>query len=177
MGNVVINGRTAVHAKSGGTLTTPDVCKTPRKCRPQTYNNVAKSSDAAQTASTVFINGQPACHKDSIFSQSTGDEPGTCGGVKSGTIKGAAHFVTYSNNVFIEGKPAVRQFDLMTSNNRNTPPMPLMQPGASQPPEISPDGAGALQETALPDVVDVDIAGDETAMLKGQLDNSEGKDT
>jgi len=169
MGNVVINGRTAVHAGSGGTLNTPDVCKTPRKCRPQTYNNVAVSSDSAQTAGSVIINGNPACHKDSMFSKSAGDEPGSCGGTKSGTIKGAAHFVTFSNNVFIEGIPAVRQFDLMTSNMRNTPPMPLMQPGASQPPELSPDGAGALDKTELPYAFTADIVGNETHMLKSLL--------
>jgi len=147
MGNVVINGRTAVHAGSGGTLTTKDVCKTPGKCRPRTYTNIAKSSDSAKTASTVIINGNPACNKDSIFAVSTGDEPGSCGGVKSGTIKQKAEFITASSNVFFEGKPATRQNDLMVSNNRNTPPAPVQQPGAAQPPSLSPKGAGSLEET------------------------------
>ncbi len=148
MGNVLINGRTAVHAGSGGTVSSPDVCKTPGKCRPRAYRNVAKSADAAQTAATVFINGHPVCHKDSIFSTSSGDEGGSCGGVRSGTIKGKAEFVTASSNVFIEGVPAVRQGDLMTSNNRNTPPMPLMQPGAGRPPSLDLEGAGSLDENA-----------------------------
>ena len=147
MGNVVINGRTAVHAGSGGTLTTVDVCKTPRKCRAVAYTNIAKSTDSASTASTVIINGNPACHKNSNFAVSTGDEPGSCGGVSSGTIKGMAEFVTWSPNVFIEGIPAVRQNDLMVSNNRNTPPAPLMQPGAGQPPSLTPEGAAKLNET------------------------------
>ncbi len=167
MGNVVINGRTAVHAGSGGVLTTSDVCKTPRKCRPRNYTNVAVSVDSAKTASSVFINGNPACHKDSIFSKSTGDEPGSCGGVKSGTIKQKAEFVTASNNVFIEGKPAVRQFDLMVSNNRNTPPAPLQQPGAAQPPSLSPEGAQALSLKELPHAVDMDTGGETLQLLKG----------
>ena len=167
-GNVVINGRTAVHAGSGGVLTTSDVCKTPSKCRPRNYTNVAVSEDAAKTASSVFINGNPACHSQSIFSKSTGDEPGTCGGVKSGTIKQKAEFVTYSNNVFIEGFPAVRQFDLMVSNNRNTPPAPLMQPGAGTPPNLSPENAEGVPLKPESHAVDLDTAGEELSLLKGQ---------
>lgn len=35
-----------------------------------------------------------------------------------------------------KGRPAVRMGDLMVSNNGNTPPAPLMQPGAPLPPEL-----------------------------------------
>ena len=158
MGNVLINGRTAVHAGSGGTVSSPDVCKTPDKCRPNAYRNVARSADAGQTAATVFINGQPACHKDSIFTTSSGDEGGSCGGVRSGTIKGKAEFITASPNVMIEGVPAVRQGDLMTSNNRNTPPMPLIQPGAGKPPSVDSEGAGEVDESAAYHIA-VDVIG------------------
>ena len=130
MSNILINGRTAVHAASGGVLSTQEVCKTPSYCRPAPYTNVAASSDATGTASSVLINGQPACHSQSTFAQSIGDEPGTCGGTQSGTINGPAEFITSSPNVFFEGQPAVRQGDMMVSNNRNTPPAPLQQPGA-----------------------------------------------
>ena len=146
MGNVVINGRTSVHAGSGGTVTSPDVCKTPNRCRPNTYTNVAKSSDTASAAGSVIVNGNPACHKDAIFAVSSGDESGSCGGTASGTIKQKAEFITFSPNVFLENIPATRQADLMTSNNRNTPPMPVMQPGAAQPPALSPVGAQANVE-------------------------------
>ena len=133
MSNILINGRTAVHAKSGGTVNSPDVCKTPPYGSPSTFTNVASSSDAAGTASTVFINGQPACHMDSTFAVSQGDEGGSYGGTTSGTHMGPAEFITGSSNVFIEGKPAVRQGDLMVSNNRNTPPTPLQQSGGNPP--------------------------------------------
>ncbi len=173
MGNVVINGLTAVHAGSGGTVTSPDVCKTPRRCRPQVYTNVAKSADAVQTAGSVLINGHPACHKDATFAVSSGDEPGTCGGVASGTIKGKAEFVTYSPNVLIEGVPAARQTDLMTSNNKNTPPMPLMQPGAGKPPALKTQGAEGLEASGLPDEVDWDVAGTSAHLLKGLGEHGE----
>ena len=155
--NVTINGRTAVHAGSSGVVHSPDVCKTPRKCRGVVYDNVAESTAAARTASTVFVNGHPACHKDSVFAVSHGDEPGACGGVRSGTTRGKAEFVTFSNNVFIEGKPAVRQFDLMTSNNRNTPPMPLMQPGARPAPAHLAGRAGEHTLEPEPDRIDLGI--------------------
>ena len=175
MGNVVINGRTSVHAGSGGVLQTVDVCKTPRRCRPQTYTNIAVSSNSAKTAGTVIVNGNPACNKDSIFAVSTGDEPGSCGGTSSGTIKQKAEFITFSNNVYIEGKPAVRQNDLMVSNNRNTPPAPVQQPGAGQPPSLSPKGAGKMEETKLPYEVAYEVAGNEMKLLKSlvQIDKME----
>lgn len=173
MGNVVINGRTSVHAGSGGVLQTVDVCKTPGKCRPRTYTNIARSGDSAKTAGTVIVNGNPACKQDSIFAVSTGDEPGSCGGVSSGTIKQKAEFITWSNNVFFEGKPATRLQDLMVSNNRNTPPAPVQQPGAAQPPSLSPKGAGSLEATELPDKHVIEIAGSGHFMLKSQIEFSE----
>lgn len=124
---VIINGRTAVHKESAGTLTTQDVCLTTDSKIPVTYNNIAKSADAENGAKTVFVNGNPICHKNSIFSKSTGDENGDHKGLNSRTIQGKAEFVTASTNVFIEGIPAVRQGDLMVSNNRNTPPSQLQQ--------------------------------------------------
>ncbi|MFV1984106.1 MAG: DUF4150 domain-containing protein [Thiohalomonadales bacterium] len=169
MSNVLINKLTSVHAGSNGTLTTSDVCKTPGKCVPVAYTNIAKSSDAAKTASTVKINGHPACNLGSIFSQSSGDEAGSCGGVSSGTTKGIAEFVSYSPDVLIEGLPAVRQNDLMTSNNKNTPPMPLQQPGAKQPTTISDEGAIELETKKITDKIDWDVVGTSMINMKSQI--------
>ena len=121
MSNILINGLTAVHAGSGGTLVTMDICKTPPFCQPIPYSNVAMSTDAAGTASSVLVNGNPVCHVASTFAKSSGDMAGTCGGVMSGTIAGQAEFLTFSPNVFVEGQPAVRQSDMMVSNMRNRP--------------------------------------------------------
>jgi len=133
--NVVINGKTAVHKDSGGVLQTVDVCLTTvgTSVVPIAYPNVAKSSDAASTASSVKINGNPACNLKSNFSKSTGDQPGDKKGVASGTTEGKAEFILGSFDVLIEGKPAVRQGDLMISNNKNTPPAPLNQAGGPKP--------------------------------------------
>ena len=161
-GNVLINGRTAVHAGSGGVLTTVDVCLTKigKSTVPIPYTNIARSEDAAQTASTVFINGHPVCHKNSIFAKSTGDEPGNRKGIKSGTITEKAEFVTASSNVYIEGIAAVRQGDYMVSNNGNTAPMPLSQPGAPRPKTNRLEDVNGLDETDLPNGVPLKISGD-----------------
>ncbi|TCS41303.1 DUF4150 domain-containing protein [Reinekea marinisedimentorum] len=129
--NVFINGLTAVHAGSGGVLTTIDVCKTKigKHTVPIPYSNVAKSSDSSKTVSSVVINGNPACTKDSVFSKSTGDQPGNKKGIKSHKIKGEASFIMGSSNVFFEGVAATRATDMMVSNKKNTPPMPLVQSG------------------------------------------------
>lgn len=161
MSNVLINGRTAVHAGSQGILTTVDVCwtKVGKPVVPIPYTNVARSSDAAKTASTVFINGHPVCNQKSTFAKSTGDEPGNRKGIRSGTITEKAEFVSGSSNVFIEGIPAVRQCDMMVSNNCNTAPMPLSQPGAARAKETNPDPVDKLAATQLPRDVPLEASG------------------
>ncbi|MEJ2043358.1 MAG: DUF4150 domain-containing protein [Reinekea sp.] len=160
--DVLINGRTAVHKDSGGVLSTVDVCLTRigNSVVPIPYPNVAKSTDADKTAGSVFINGNPACTKDSIFAKSKGDEPGNKKGVKSGTKGAEASFVTASSNVFIEGVAAVRAMDMMVSNKQNTPPMPLMQDIGLPP---IPKGTTAPEELEAkegPDAHEIELEGD-----------------
>lgn len=126
-----VNFLSVVHQGSGGvTIAFPDVCKTPTPAGPIPipYPNIAMSSDTAQGSSSVKVDGNPVCLKDSNFAMSTGDEPGSAGGgVASNKIKGKAEFVNYSFDVKIEGKNVPRAFDLMLHNDKNTPPFPLLQ--------------------------------------------------
>ncbi|TMN72495.1 hypothetical protein CWB85_06720 [Pseudoalteromonas sp. S1727] len=137
--NVLINGRTAVHTDSGGKLMTIDVCLTTvgPSVVPIPYPNKAQASDVTDVASSVKVNGNGAANIKSTFSQSSGDSPGNKKGIISGTNDGEAEFILGSFNVLIEGKPAVRQGDLMISNSKNTPPMPLMQSGGPAPRGLS----------------------------------------
>lgn len=130
---VIVNGQTVVHKESGGTAVSTDVCNTPigSSVVPVPYTNVARSSDAANGSSRVSMDGNPVMLKDSFFSTSYGDEPGSCGGVASGVTRGKAKFITYSSDVFVEGRPVCRRLDLMVSNlsgTGNTPPAALNQP-------------------------------------------------
>ena len=130
MSNININGLTAVHAKSEGKLITTDVCMTPPFCVPIPYTNLAESKMTDMGASSVMVQGSPLCNVKSNFKISTGDAPGVCAGIMSGSIGQMAEFITFSNDVMIEGKPAVRNTDKMVSNLKNTGPMPLVQPPA-----------------------------------------------
>ncbi|HVE87903.1 MAG TPA: DUF4150 domain-containing protein [Myxococcales bacterium] len=130
--NVGVNKLSVVHKDSNGkTIAFPDVCKTPSPGGPVPipYPNVAMSSDSASTASSVQVQGNPVCVKDSNFSTSTGDEAGTAGGgVASSKTKGKAEFVNFSFDVQVEGKNVPRALDPMLHNDKNTPPSPLLQP-------------------------------------------------
>ena len=130
MGNININGKSAVHAKSEGILTTVDTCMTPPYCVPINYTNIAESKMTDMGASSVKIQDSPACNQKSNFKISKGDAPGCCGGTGSGTTQQMAEFIIGSQDVMIEGKPAVRNGDKMVSNLKNTPPQPLQQPPA-----------------------------------------------
>lgn len=129
-----VNGQTVVHKTSEGTLITcPDVCRTPvgNSVVPIPYTNVARSKDTANGSKSVLVDGNPIMLKDSVFSKSTGDEPGTAKGIVSGTTGGVATFHNYSFDVKVEGRNVCRRLDPMTSNKGNTPPSPLMQPNVT----------------------------------------------
>lgn len=124
---LLINGKTAVHRDSGGTVTTTSINFTGEARIPTPYTNIARTCDASNTAKRVFVNGSPICHQKSFFSRSYGDELGDYGGIYSGTVSGRAEFITASHDVFVEGCAAVRNQDLMVSNHRNTNAAPLQQ--------------------------------------------------
>ena len=130
---VIVNSRTVVHQQSSGIATAfPDVCKTPSPAGPIPipYPNIAQSSDAADGAKNTQADGCDVMIQGSSFSQSTGDEAGSAGGVASNCTKGKAEFVNYSFDVQIEGKPVPRLGDLMLQNKQsapNTPPFPEVQ--------------------------------------------------
>ncbi|NMF47483.1 DUF4150 domain-containing protein [Pseudoalteromonas arctica] len=161
--NVLINGRTAVHQSSGGKLSTIDVCLTTvgPSVIPIPYPNMAAASDVASVAGSVKINGNGAANIKSNFSKSKGDKPGNKKGIISGTNDGKAEFIMGSFNVLIEGKPAVRQGDLMISNSKNTPPMPLAQSGGASPRGLSVEMRSSLGDQQAGKKIVIKISGSE----------------
>ncbi len=131
---VNINGLSLCHKASGGVVrnTLPDVCKTPpANNAPLPYPNVAFSSDLAKGTTTVKADGGQMCAiRGSEFSKSIGDEPGSGGGVKSGTHLHRATWLSWSPDVMMQGKPACRLSDKMLLNNGNT----VSLGGLNQPP-------------------------------------------
>ncbi|CAM4054079.1 DUF4150 domain-containing protein [Rahnella bruchi] len=118
-----INGLTLCHKGSGGVThnTLPDVCKTPPDAVPVPYENEAYSADLTNGTSSVFADGgNTIANFGSKFARSIYDESGSMGGVKSGTNKAEADWISHSFDVFFEGKPACRLTDKMFMNHRNT---------------------------------------------------------
>jgi hypothetical protein len=131
---VLVNNRTVVHKTSDGVSSAfPDVCQTPSPGGPLPipYPNVAVSADTADGSETYTADGHPIMLQGSNFKTSTGDEPGTAGGVMSTVNKGKAEFITYSFDVKVEGRNVARLGDLMLHNKGtvpSTPPTPEVQP-------------------------------------------------
>lgn len=118
-----INGLTLCHKGSQGLVhnTLPDVCKTPDDGDPIPYENEAYSKDLVKGTTSVFADGgNMIANLGSEFAISVFDEPGSMGGIKSGTHMAEADWITHSFDVFFEGKPACRLTDKMFMNHRNT---------------------------------------------------------
>jgi uncharacterized Zn-binding protein involved in type VI secretion len=171
---------TVVHKTSGGIVTFgPDVCLTPSPGGPVPvpYPNIAKSADTDQGSKTVKVDGNPVMLQGSVFSTSTGDEPGTGGGIASGVNKGKAQFINYSFDVKIEGKCVPRLGDQMLGNiggAPNTPPMAEIQPPiVVQPDHFAPDDLEELNFT-LVDRGKNPIAGERYVLKKPDGTKEEG---
>jgi len=125
---IKVNGAnlSLVHKGSGGIVksTLPDVCKTPSPGGPIPIPYpviISRSADLTNGTKTVKVDGgNPAAVKGSQLSRCTGDEPGTVGGVKSGTQLKEATWLSYSFDVMMEGRNACRLSDKLLMNHGNT---------------------------------------------------------
>ena len=111
------------HKGSGGmSMVFPDVCKTPVPPAgpvPIPYPNIGKSGDTAQGTTKVEADGNMVMVKGAKYAMSAGDEPGSAGGVISGTVKQECEFLMYSFNVMLEGKNVCRMGDPLWHNKKN----------------------------------------------------------
>jgi hypothetical protein len=116
------NSRGIAHKGSGGMSTVfPDVCKTPTPGGPVPipYPNIGKASDTSKGPKKVTTDGKMPMVKGAKYSTSTGDEPGSAGGVISGVNKGECEFMMYSFDVKFEGKNVCRLGDPLWHNKKN----------------------------------------------------------
>lgn len=122
--HITVNGLGLTYKGTIGlsVATIPDVCKTPSPGGPipLPYPNFANQSTLKNGTTTVFAKGKMVAVKGSQYGMSTGDEPGTVGGVKSNTFKQATDWITYSFDVKMDGKNACRHTDKKFHNNKNT---------------------------------------------------------
>ena len=111
-----------VHKGSGGmSIVFPDVCKTPTPGGPVPipYPNIGTATDTSDGTKKVKIDGEMAMVKGAKYTKSSGDEPGSVGGVVSGCNKSAVEFMLYSFDIKFEGKNACRMGDMMFHNKKN----------------------------------------------------------
>lgn len=114
----------------------PDVCKTPAPPGPPIpipYPNIAQLDQALPVSNDpgkallVGSGGDPVLLLNSEVPTSSGDEAGSVGGVKSGTIKGKCTMVQASGSVVYgsQQKGVVRFLDRTEQNNGNAQGMVL----------------------------------------------------
>lgn len=119
---VFANSRGVDHKGSGGmSIVFPDVCKTPTPAGPIPipYPNIGKAGDTSNGTKKVKVDGKMAMVKGAKYSTTTGDEPGSVGGIVSSSTKGPAEYMLYSFDVKMEGKNACRLGDPLFHNKKN----------------------------------------------------------
>jgi hypothetical protein len=119
---VFVNSRGVVHKGSGGmSIVFPDVCKTPSPAGPIPipYPNIGMASDTTSGPSKVTVDGEMPMVKGAKYSKSSGDEPGTAGGVVSGVNRDECEFMMYSFDVKFEDKNVCRLGDPLFHNKKN----------------------------------------------------------
>ena len=122
MPTTVHNIQGFAHKGSGGmSMVFPDVCKTPTPAGPVPipYPNIGMAADTSKGTKKVPADGKMIMVKGAKYLKSTGDEPGSAGGVVSGTIKQECEFMLYSFNVMIEKKNVCRMGDPLWHNKKN----------------------------------------------------------
>lgn len=96
----------------------PDVCLTPGKNGyPVPYVITHAMDQSRQVSPNVYFAGKAAyLHNESYVDNVRGDEPGTGGGIVSGTHVKISHSIDKSPTVFVNGRPLVRTGDSMWMN-------------------------------------------------------------
>jgi hypothetical protein len=118
-----VNGRGVAQKGSGGmSIVFPDVCKTPAPPAPPIpipYPNIGQSSDTSDGPSSVVTDGKMPMVKGAKYSKSSGDEPGSIGGIMSSTNRSECEFMMYSFDVKFEGQNVCRLGDPLFHNKKN----------------------------------------------------------
>jgi len=104
----------------GQNIAFPDVCLTPpAPPAPIPYLNIGLHSTAQKASMIVYACGMPVLNIMSFLPTTMGDEAGSVGGIKSGTVKGPGYFLQGSPIVYVEKLPAVRLTSRISANTEN----------------------------------------------------------
>ncbi|NUO49807.1 MAG: DUF4150 domain-containing protein [Polyangiaceae bacterium] len=111
-----------ISTKAGGTtFAFPDVCMVPSPGGPvpTPFPNTGMCQLAEGTVLEIKIENAAVIVESSLIPWSTGDEPGTLGGVISGLFRGCVKFRTASARVYAKGKRVVMQGGVTAHNGDN----------------------------------------------------------
>ena len=109
-----------VNCSAGGmAIAASDVCLTPPGI-PIPYTNTAYKTEAIPNVPNIIYVGGPVHNMNTIIPVTHGDEPGSMGGVASGTVAAQSRHVTGSSKVIIQGSPQTRMTDTNLPNSQNT---------------------------------------------------------
>ena len=115
-----VENSAARHSGHNATIVclSPDVCETPvgGGSVPVPYMIVSRLDWSTRTASSTQLTGTDAFNMNSRTQTVTGNEPGTKGGVKSGTNLGWCRPQTNKSSVFVEGRELVQNDNLYEMN-------------------------------------------------------------
>ena len=139
------------HGKFKAVSTAPTINKTPvgSSTPPLPYPVTHDLDNSVGVVPTVRLNNRPAY----VLNQTTqpnckGDAPGSCKGVKSGTVSGEVKPVKGSSTVRVGKKPIIRQGDPCTMNGGNCPGVYVT---SETPSAIPARMAAAAKPTAKPE--------------------------
>lgn len=101
-----------------------DVCKVPAPPAPPIPTPLPNFAMCAQAnggtcSGPVKIGNKKSCTTKSVITMTTGDEPGTLGGMVSNQFKGQLAFKKGSGKVKIEGNPAITLTSMCAHNGNN----------------------------------------------------------
>lgn len=109
------------NSQAGGMDLAPcDVCKTPPFATPIPYPNMANGPEAIPNVPHIIYVGGPVHNLNTIIPVTHNDEPGSMGGVASGTIAALSRHVTGANKIIIQGAPITRMTSVNLPNLQNT---------------------------------------------------------
>ena len=103
----------------GTDLAPADVCKTPPTSDPVAYANEAYGNEAIPNIPNIIWVGGPVHNLNTIIPVSHNDEPGSEGGIVSGTVASKSQHITGSNAVIIMGAPVTRLTSENLTNSNN----------------------------------------------------------
>lgn len=108
----------------GGATSVPDTCKVPAPPGPPVPTPFVNQASFARTdpdtcSEKVRIENQPVVLLSSVIPATSGDEPGTLGGVVSGKNLERARLAEGSSKVFVEGEAVGYQTCPVDANGSN----------------------------------------------------------